>query len=53
MGSLLSKNTGAKFIHVPYRGVAPALTDLHQASVKVPTSVTRRRNRLAVAAATR
>jgi tripartite-type tricarboxylate transporter receptor subunit TctC len=28
MGSLLSKNTGAKFIHVPYRGVAPALTDL-------------------------
>jgi tripartite-type tricarboxylate transporter receptor subunit TctC len=28
MGSLLSKNTGAKLVHVPYRGVAPALTDL-------------------------
>lgn len=28
MGSLLSKNTGARFVHVPYRGVAPALTDL-------------------------
>lgn len=28
MGTLLSRNTGAKLIHVPYRGVAPALTDL-------------------------
>jgi tripartite-type tricarboxylate transporter receptor subunit TctC len=28
LGSLLSRSTGAKLVHVPYRGVAPALTDL-------------------------